>query len=174
MTRRISFIESRVDSHNVTSHYLARHSDALRRAAGSGEMEAFCELFFDNLATLLGVTGTAMYIGSLSGGSSAAFKGALSSEWARIYYEWHIPACGIGLLFGNIWFAWLATRLAAKENRLDVTAQQHDTTVIHPLFAICFWPAGWREIRPRGFRVGRGRLEMGKRRPSTAGRCPSV
>ena len=30
-------------------------------------MEAFCELFFDNLATLLGVTGAAMDVGNLAG-----------------------------------------------------------------------------------------------------------
>ena len=55
------------------------------------------------------------------------------SEWTKIYYEWHIPACGLGLLFGNVWFAWLATRLATKENRLDVTAQPYgmNTTVIY-------------------------------------------
>ena len=47
--------------------------------------------------------------------------------------QWHIPACGIGLIFGNMWFAWLATRLATKENRLDVTAQPYgmNTTVIY-------------------------------------------
>lgn len=46
--------------------------------------------------------------------------------------QWHIPACGIALVFGNVWFAWLATRLATKENRLDVTAQPYgmNTTVI--------------------------------------------
>ena len=57
----------------------------------------------------------------------------------KIYYEWNIPACGLGLLFGNVWFAWLATRLATKENRLDVTAQPYgmNTTVIFiTLFAI--------------------------------------
>ena len=63
------------------------------------------------------------------------------SEWMKIYYEWHIPACGIGLLFGNVWFAWLATRLATKENRLDVTAQPYgmNTTVIYiTIYAISF------------------------------------
>lgn len=105
---------------------------------GSGEMEAFCELFFDNLATLLGVTGAAMDVGNLAGSGSFAtatdlFKNTVTSEWTRIYYEWNIPACGLGLLFGNIWFAWLATRLATKENRLDVTAQPYglNTTVIY-------------------------------------------
>ena len=101
-------------------------------------MEAFCELFFDNLATLLGVTGAAMDVGNLAGSGSFAsatdlFKNTVTSEWTRIYYEWNIPACGLGLLFGNIWFAWLATRLATKENRLDVTAQPYglNTTVIY-------------------------------------------
>ena len=101
-------------------------------------MEAFCELFFDNLATLLGVTTQAMLVGNLAGSLSYAsatglFKNTVTSEWTRIYYEWNIPACGLGLLFGNIWFAWLATRLATKENRLDVTAQPYglNTTVIY-------------------------------------------
>ena len=104
-------------------------------------MEAFCELFFDNLATLLGVTSSASYVGGIVGGFRAdAYKAtAIMSEWMKIYFEWHIPACGIGLLFGNVWFAWLATRLATKENRLDVTAQPYgmNTTVIFiTLFAI--------------------------------------
>jgi AGZA family xanthine/uracil permease-like MFS transporter len=103
-------------------------------------MEAFCELFFDNLATLLGVTSSASYVGGIVGGFGAdAYGSAIMSEWMKIYFEWHIPACGIGLLFGNVWFAWLATRLATKENRLDVTAQPYgmNTTVIFiTLFAI--------------------------------------
>jgi len=103
-------------------------------------MEAFCELFFDNLATLLGVTSSASYVGSIVGGAAGGdFGSAIMVEWMKIYFEWHIPACGIGLLFGNVWFAWLATRLATKENRLDVTAQPYgmNTTVIFiTLFAI--------------------------------------
>ena len=38
----------------------------------------------------------------------------------------------MALLFGNVWFAWLATRLATKENRLDVTQPYGmNTTVIY-------------------------------------------
>lgn len=107
---------------------------------GSGEMEALSELFFDNLATLLGTTGSA--VGHIGWGLVAAswrdwgpagYKQAIAAEWERIYFEWHIPACGVGLAFGNIWFAWLATRLATKENRTDVTAQPYgmNTTVIY-------------------------------------------
>jgi len=105
---------------------------------GSGEMEAFCELFFDNLATLLGVTGSAVShvgYGLIAAGfraPPAAYNTQIAIEWEKMYYEWHIPACGIALVFGNVWFAWLATRLATKENRLDVTAQPYgmNTTVI--------------------------------------------
>ena len=63
-------------------------------------MEAFCELFFDNLATLLGVTGAAMDVGNLAGSGSFAsatdlFKNTVTSEWTRIYYEWNIPALSL-------------------------------------------------------------------------------
>ena len=101
-------------------------------------MEAFCELFFDNLATLLGVTGAAMDVGRIGGlnnfgDATDLYKATVTSEWTKIYYDWNIPACGLALLFGNVWFAWLATRLATKENRLDVTAQPYgmNTTVIY-------------------------------------------
>ena len=55
--------------------------------------------------------------------------------------KWHIPACGVSLLFGNFYYAWLATRLAT-ENRTNVTAQPYglNTTVI---FII------WQYVPPR-------------------------
>lgn len=111
---------------------------------GSGEMEALCELFFDNLATLLGVTGSAVgHIGyGIVGagwrnwgpqGPGTPYNVRIAMEWESIYFKWNIPACGFALLFGNVWFAWLATRLASKENRLDVTAQPYgmNTTVLY-------------------------------------------
>jgi xanthine/uracil/vitamin C permease (AzgA family) len=137
---------------------------------GSGEMEAFCELFFDNLATLLGVTGSASYVGSLAytGGDMPVFSGAIMEEWMRIYFEWHIPACGLGLLFGNIWFAWLATRLASKENRLDVCAQPYgmNTTVIYiTLFAISLpgLGAGVAKFKPDATASPDAQIEAGKK-----------
>ena len=54
--------------------------------------------------------------------------------------KWHIPACGVSLLFGNFYYAWLATRLATKENRTNVTAQPYglNTTVIFIiLYGMC-------------------------------------
>jgi len=57
-------------------------------------MEAFCELFFDNLATLLGVTGSA--VGHIGYGLINAswrdwipdlYKLHIALEWEKIYYE---------------------------------------------------------------------------------------
>lgn len=57
-------------------------------------MEAFCELFFDNLATLLGVTGSA--VGHIGFGLINAswrdwipdlYKLHIALEWEKIYYE---------------------------------------------------------------------------------------
>lgn len=56
-------------------------------------MEAFCELFFDNLATLLGVTGSA--VGHIGFGLIAApwrptpklYNTLIAVEWEKIYYE---------------------------------------------------------------------------------------
>ena len=116
---------------------------------GSGEIEAFGELFFDNLATMLGVTGSAVgHIGyGLTGqswqGGPDGYPMAVATAWEKIYYEWNIPACGLCLLFGNIYYAWLATRLATKENRTDVCAQPYgmNTTVIYIMLYAITYPA---------------------------------
>lgn len=107
--------------------------------AGTGELEALCELFFDNLATLLGTTGSAVsHIGygliaaSWRNWGPPGYNFKIATEWEDMYFKWHIPACGIALFFGNLWYAWLACRLANKEKRTDVTAQPYgmNTTVI--------------------------------------------
>jgi xanthine/uracil/vitamin C permease (AzgA family) len=68
---------------------------------------------------------------------------ACAQQWEKIYYEWNIPACGLCLLFGNVYYAWLATRLATKENRTDVTAQPYgmNTTVIYIMLYAITLPA---------------------------------
>eukprot|EP00747_Dinoflagellata_sp_TGD_P158587 gnl/TRDRNA2_/TRDRNA2_177823_c0_seq4.p1 gnl/TRDRNA2_/TRDRNA2_177823_c0~~gnl/TRDRNA2_/TRDRNA2_177823_c0_seq4.p1 ORF type:complete len:672 (-),score=126.55 gnl/TRDRNA2_/TRDRNA2_177823_c0_seq4:753-2768(-) len=111
---------------------------------GTGEAEALCELFFDNLATLLGVTGTATgFIGYvLIGGAFGDVPGygmAMAKEWERVFLTRNIPACGFALLFGNAYYAWQCGRLGAKEGRTDVTAQPYgmNTTGIYiTLFAV--------------------------------------
>lgn len=48
-----------------------------------------------------------------------------------------LPALGIALPLGNIWYAVLARRLAAKENRTDVTALPYGPSVPH-MFIVVF------------------------------------
>ena len=48
-----------------------------------------------------------------------------------------LPALGIALVAGNIYYTYLARRLAAKENRSDVTAMPYGPSVPH-MFIVIF------------------------------------
>jgi len=111
---------------------------------GTGEAEALCELFFDNLATLLGVTGSAVgHIGyGIIGNGFSDVDGyglAIAKAWEKIYFNRVIPGCAFALLFGNAYYAYQCGRLGSKEKRNDVCAQPYgmNTTVIYiTLYAI--------------------------------------
>jgi len=107
---------------------------------GSGEAEALCELFFDNLASLLGVTGACVgtlgAIISFNDGINAVAPGygpAIAKQWESMYFNRNIPGTAFALLFGNAFYSWQCGRLAAKEGRTDVTAQPYgvNTTGIY-------------------------------------------
>ena len=104
--------------------------------SGVGEAEALGELFFDNLATLLSVTdlilgfflnvlvfNAAEKLGDDTQGP--VYAQAISDRYTKLYYERCIPGVAVGLLFGNAYYAYMAGRLAHKENRDDVTAQPY-------------------------------------------------
>lgn len=72
----------------------------LSASPGSGEVEAFCELFFDNLATLLTTTGAA--IGDIGYGVIDAswrdwipetYRGYIAVEWEKIFYQVRVEPC---------------------------------------------------------------------------------
>jgi adenine/guanine/hypoxanthine permease len=48
-----------------------------------------------------------------------------------------LPALGIALVVGNIYYTWLARRLARRENRADVTAMPYGPSVPH-MFIVVF------------------------------------
>ncbi|BCB79912.1 hypothetical protein ACFQ1L_07780 [Phytohabitans flavus] len=48
-----------------------------------------------------------------------------------------LPALGVALVFGNIYYTYLARRLARKENRTDVTAMPYGPSVPH-MFIVIF------------------------------------
>ncbi|KAH8078202.1 purine nucleobase transmembrane transporter [Aureococcus anophagefferens] len=103
--------------------------------------EALGELFFDNLATLLSVTDLMLgfFLNVLIGArptvrrrrpragldATGAYSTAIVDRYTTLYYERCIPGVAVGLLFGNVYYGYMAGRLAHKEGRTDVTAQPY-------------------------------------------------
>ncbi|KAJ1453956.1 hypothetical protein M885DRAFT_485014 [Pelagophyceae sp. CCMP2097] len=99
--------------------------------SGPGEAEALGELFFDNLATLLSVTDLMLgfFLNVLIKFAAVKFSPeyaeAIVNRYTTLYYQRCIPGTAFAILFGNFYYAYMAGRLAKKENRLDVTAQPY-------------------------------------------------
>ncbi|KAJ1449167.1 hypothetical protein M885DRAFT_536693 [Pelagophyceae sp. CCMP2097] len=74
-----------------------------------GDVQAFCALFFDNVATLLSMVGP---LASLQG-------------FENIVYRKILPGFALSLLWGNLYYAYMAYKLAKKEGRNDVCAQPY-------------------------------------------------
>jgi len=70
------------------------------------DVDAFFALFQNNLANFVVIAITMFSIGYP----------------ADIVYGKVIPGAAIGVLFGNLYYARMASKLAKKENRIDVTA----------------------------------------------------
>ena len=70
------------------------------------DIDAFFALFQNNLANFVVITITMLSIGYP----------------AHIVYGKVIPGAAISVLFGNLYYAYMASKLAKKENRIDVTA----------------------------------------------------
>lgn len=85
-----------------------------------GDVESLPMLFLDNLSTLVGV------IGAMSGAIPAIWGNAIPDEFKAAYvkmvYEKVCPGVGFSLVFGNLWYGWMARKLAGYEERTDVTA----------------------------------------------------
>ncbi len=74
------------------------------------EIDGFFGLFVDNLVQLLLIVGLC---GSLCG---------MHGEDAYLLYGRVLPGAAVSILFGNLFYAWQARRLALREHRGDVTA----------------------------------------------------
>ncbi|KAJ1616570.1 hypothetical protein T492DRAFT_1135656 [Pavlovales sp. CCMP2436] len=86
-----------------------------------GDLDSFPALFFDNLSSLLGIFGSmtfAPFIPVFAGLYSPSHAIAFSN----IVFGRVCPGVAVSLAFGNIWYSWMAWKLAAYENRDDVTA----------------------------------------------------
>jgi AGZA family xanthine/uracil permease-like MFS transporter len=87
-----------------------------------GDWNAFFGLFTNVILNVLVLTG--LCLGVVGLGPSIVF--------GRI-----LPALGIALPIGNLYYAWLARRLAAREGRADVTAMPYGPSVPH-MFIVVF------------------------------------
>jgi adenine/guanine/hypoxanthine permease len=87
-----------------------------------GDLNAFFGLFVNMLVNVLVLAGLSVGVVGLSGAD---------------VYQTVLPALGIGLLVGNVFYFWLALRLARKQGRSDVTAMPYGPSVPH-MFIVTF------------------------------------
>ncbi|MFD1049374.1 regulator, partial [Kibdelosporangium lantanae] len=88
----------------------------------SGDLNAFFGLGFNVLVNVLVLTGLCLGVAKISSGD---------------VYGVILPALGIQLLIGNVYYTWLGRRLAHRENRDDVTAMPYGPSVPH-MFIVTF------------------------------------
>ncbi len=74
------------------------------------DLDGFCGLLIDNLVQLLLIP---VLCAGLCG---------MTGDDARFIYQNMLPGAAISILIGNLFYAWQAHRLAAREQRADVTA----------------------------------------------------
>lgn len=97
----------------------------------SSDLDGFFGLFIDNLVNLLIIAGTLMGVFRMP---------------AEIVLGKVIPGCALAIVVGNVYYTFMARRLARKERRLDVTALPYGIStpimfaylfmVIGPVFAV--------------------------------------
>lgn len=83
-----------------------------RWSFSKGDVSGFFQLFFDNVATCL----TLIFLTSKYG------LGLLED---KEIYNGFLPGLGISMVFGNLYYSWMACRLASAEDRRDVTANPY-------------------------------------------------
>ncbi len=88
----------------------------------SGDTNAFFGLGFNVMVNVLVLTGLCLGVVNIP---------------AHDVYDVILPAMGIQLLIGNVYYTYLARRLARRENRDDVTAMPYGPSVPH-MFIVTF------------------------------------
>lgn len=110
-----------------------------RWSCGKGDVSGFFQLFFDNVATTLTLT---FLLGPFG----------LNLLQSDEIYDGFLPGLGISMVFGNLYYAWMACRLSATEQRTDVTANPYGINT-PGAFAYLFGvlaPVGWSLVCPEG------------------------
>ncbi len=76
------------------------------------DIDGFFGLFIDNLVQFLAILALC----------SNPFICGMNGENSFYLFRYIFPGAAVSILFGNLFYAWQARRLAARENRNDVTA----------------------------------------------------
>src|SRR5687768_495024 len=74
------------------------------------DLDGFFGLFIDNLVQLLLIV------------QLCALCGMTGPEGSRLLYQYILPGAAVSIVFGNVFYAWQARRLALRTGRSDVTA----------------------------------------------------
>lgn len=82
---------------------------------GKGDIDGFLGLLVDNLSVILVMISLNLYVVGMP---------------ADIVFGRILPGACMGLLVGNIYYAYMAARLAKKENRTDVTALPSGISIV--------------------------------------------
>ncbi len=88
------------------------------------DIDGFFGLFIDNLVQIILITGFSLYVLGMDKEPGFLFGTVL-------------PAVGISVIVGNLFYGWQAVRLGKKENRTDVTALPYGINTVS-LFAFVF------------------------------------
>ena len=94
----------------------------------AGDFGCICQLFFDNLSTILGVLYATQDLERVGNVSSATMT--------NVIYQRVAPGIGLSLLLGNTYYSWMATRQAKKYGR-PYTAQPYGINTVQS-FALVF------------------------------------
>jgi len=100
----------------------------------ANDLDSFFFLFFDNMSSLLGIIAAMMEIGNIitdcwgsychadPGPLGTSTMGEYLGKWEDMIFFKCMPGIAFALCFGNLWYAWMAFKLAGYEERTDVTA----------------------------------------------------
>ncbi len=96
----------------------------------ASDLDGFFGLFIDNLVNLIIIAGT---LTKLFGMPTEIVLGRV------------VPGCAVAILAGNIYYTWMARRLAAREGRSDVTALPYgiSTPIMFAYLFLVIGPVYW-------------------------------
>lgn len=89
---------------------------------GKGDLDAWPALFFDNLSSLLGIFGAMLFVPQLALILGAPITPAHVAAFGNVVFGRVGPGVAIALAVGNLWYSWMAFKLAHYEDRQEVTA----------------------------------------------------